>query len=122
MTAYYGAGTWHVDFSRAPSDTDRTEEDSRTMWGNTLGWNIMPGADTWSAKEYKGKIATGDMVRGFDLFGFQNPPPRDNDGDGDDDVDDDGDGDEDDDGDGRDDDDGDDDDSDENRIFGLLGW
>ncbi len=123
VTAYYGAGTWHVDFSRAPSDTDGTEEDSRTTWGNTLGWNIMPGADTWSAKEYKGKIATGDMVCAFDLFGFQNPPPRDNDGDGDDDVDDDGDGDEDDDGDGRDDDDdGDDDDSDENRIFGLLGW
>ncbi|MBA2361086.1 MAG: hypothetical protein H0V79_09185 [Actinobacteria bacterium] len=123
VTGWYGAGTWHVDFSRPPSDTDGTAEDSRTTWGNTLGWNIMPGADTWSAKEYKGKIASGDMLRGFDVFGFETQPPRDGDGDGDDDVDDDGDGDEDDDGDGHDDDgDGDHDDSDENRIFNLLGW
>jgi hypothetical protein len=123
VTGWYGAGTWHVDFSRPPSNTDGIAEDSRTTWGNTLGWNIMPGADTWSSKEYKGTIATGDMLRGFDTFTFEQRPPRDSDGDGDDDVDDDGDGDEDDDGDGRDDDDdGDLDDSDENRIKGLLGW
>jgi hypothetical protein len=28
----------------------------------------MPGADTWSAKEYKGKIVAADMIRGFDTF------------------------------------------------------
>jgi len=123
VTGHYGAGVWHLDFSRPPSNTDGIEEDPRTTWGNTLGWNIMPGADTWSAKEYKGKIAAGDMLRGFDTYGFHAPPPRDGDGDGDEDVDDDGDGDEDDDGDGRDDDrDGDLDDSDEYRIFGLIGW
>jgi hypothetical protein len=30
----------------------------------------MPGAETWSAKEYKGFIYAGDMVRGFDVYGF----------------------------------------------------
>ncbi len=66
--AWYGAGTWTVDFSAAPSNTDGTSEASETTWGNTLGWNIQPGADTWSAKEYKGHIFTGDMIRGFDVF------------------------------------------------------
>ena len=28
----------------------------------------MPGAETWSAKEYKGYVYTGDMARGFDVF------------------------------------------------------
>ena len=28
----------------------------------------MPGAETWSAKEYKGYVYTGDMTRGFDVF------------------------------------------------------
>ncbi len=65
---WYGAGTWHVDFSSAPSNTDGTAEDPQTTWGNTQGWNIQPGAETWSAKEYKGHIYTGDMVRGFDVF------------------------------------------------------
>ena len=32
----------------------------------------MPGAETWSAKEYKGFIYTGDMTRGFDVFSFTN--------------------------------------------------
>ena len=32
----------------------------------------MPGAETWSAKEYKGYIYTGDMARGFDVYGFTN--------------------------------------------------
>ena len=30
----------------------------------------MPGAETWSAKEYKGHIYTGDMTRGMDVFAF----------------------------------------------------
>jgi hypothetical protein len=68
VTAHYGAGVWRVDFGGAPSSTDGTVEDSRTSWGNTLGWNVMPGADTWSAKEYKGFVYTGDMGRGFDVY------------------------------------------------------
>jgi hypothetical protein len=53
----------------------------------------MPGADTWSFKEYKGKMAAGDMLRGFDTYAFQRYPDRDGDNDGDEDADDDGDGD-----------------------------
>jgi hypothetical protein len=68
VTAHYGAGTWHVDFSQASSSTDGVREDPRSTWGNALGWNVMPGADTWSAKEYKGYVYTGDMTRGFDVF------------------------------------------------------
>jgi len=30
----------------------------------------MPGAETWSAKEYKGYIYAGDMTRGFDVYRF----------------------------------------------------
>jgi hypothetical protein len=67
-TAWYGAGVWRVDFSGPPSNTDGIAEDPRTTWGNTLGWNIMPGADTWSGKEYKGHIFAGDMLRGFDVY------------------------------------------------------
>ncbi|MDQ3778507.1 MAG: hypothetical protein M3310_06560 [Actinomycetota bacterium] len=70
VTAHYGAGVWHVDFGGAPSSTGGTLEDARTTWGNTLGWNVMPGAETWSAKEYKGFIYTGDMGRGFDVYSF----------------------------------------------------
>jgi hypothetical protein len=69
-TAHYGAGVWHIDFSRPPTSSDGTAEDPQTTWGNTLGWNVMPGADTWSAKEYKGFIYTGDMGRGFDVYRF----------------------------------------------------
>jgi hypothetical protein len=68
VTAHYGAGTWWVDFSGPSSSTDGIREDSRSTWGNTLGWNVMPGAETWSAKEYKGYVYTGDMTRGFDVF------------------------------------------------------
>jgi hypothetical protein len=68
VTAHYGAGTWHVDFSGPSSSTDGVAEDPRSTWGNTLGWNVMPGAETWSAKEYKGYVYTGDMTRGFDVF------------------------------------------------------
>ena len=70
VTAHYGAGTWWVDFSGPSSSTDGIREDSRSTWGNTLGWNVMPGAETWSAKEYKGFVYTGDMTRGFDVFSF----------------------------------------------------
>ena len=69
--AWYGAGVWLIDFSGRPSDADGVKEDPRTTWGNTLGWNVMPGADTWSAKEYKGHVFAGDMLRGFDVYGFQ---------------------------------------------------
>jgi hypothetical protein len=68
VAGHYGAGTWWVDFSKASSSTDGIAEDSRSTWGNTLGWNVMPGAETWSAKEYKGHVYTGDMTRGFDVF------------------------------------------------------
>jgi hypothetical protein len=68
VTAWYGAGTWWVDFSRPPSALDGVVEDPRSTWGNTVGWNVMPGAETWSAKEYKGHVYTGDMLRGFDVF------------------------------------------------------
>ena len=68
VTGHYGAGTWHVDFSGPSSSTDGVAEDTRSTWGNTLGWNVMPGAETWSAKEYKGFVYTGDMARGFDVF------------------------------------------------------
>lgn len=70
VTAHYGAGVWRVDFGSGPSSTDGTVEDPRTTWGNTLGWNVMPGAETWSAKEYKGFVYTGDMGRGFDVYSF----------------------------------------------------
>jgi hypothetical protein len=68
VTAWYGGGVWRVDFSGRPSSTDGIAEDSRTTWGNTLGWNVMPGADAWSAKEYKGHVYAGDMLRGFDVY------------------------------------------------------
>jgi hypothetical protein len=68
VTAWYGGGVWWVDFSGTPSSTDGFTEDSRTTWGNTLGWSVMPGADTWSAKEYKGHVYAGDMLRGFDVY------------------------------------------------------
>jgi hypothetical protein len=70
VAAHYGAGVWHIDFSGPPSSADGIAEEPRTTWGNTLGWSVMPGADTWSAKEYKGFVYTGDMGRGFDVYGF----------------------------------------------------
>lgn len=70
VTAHYGAGVWWIDLTAKASSTDGIAEDARSTWGNTLGWNVMPGADTWSAKEYKGFIYAGDMGRGFDVYGF----------------------------------------------------
>ncbi len=69
-SAHYGAGTWHLDISGPASSTDGIVEDPRTTWGNTLGWIVMPGADTWASKEYKGHVYATDMVRGFDVFRF----------------------------------------------------
>lgn len=70
VAGHYGAGVWWVDFSSAPDPSDGIAEDQFTDWGNTLGWNVMPGAEVWSAKEYKGFIYAGDMVRGFDVYSF----------------------------------------------------
>ena len=70
VTGHYGAGTWWLDFSGPSRSDDGVAEDARSTWGNTLGWNVMPGAETWSAKEYKGYIYTGDMTRGMDVFSF----------------------------------------------------
>jgi hypothetical protein len=71
VSAHYGAGVWHIDFSKAPSSSDGIAESPFTTWGNTLGWNVMPGAETWSAKEYKGHVYAGDMSRGFDVYTFR---------------------------------------------------
>jgi hypothetical protein len=70
VSAHYGAGTWWIDVSGPSSNADGVNEDPRSTWGNTNGWIVMPGADTWSSKEYKGHIFTGDMVRGMDVFSF----------------------------------------------------
>ena len=70
VTAHYGAGVWWVDFGSASSSTDGIAEHDMSDWGNTRGWNVMPGAETWSAKEYKGHIFAGDMGRGFDVYAF----------------------------------------------------
>ncbi|HEU0248885.1 MAG TPA: post-COAP-1 domain-containing protein [Gaiellaceae bacterium] len=70
VSAHYGAGVWHIDFSGPSSGLDGIAEDPQSTWGNTRGWNVMPGAETWSAKEYKGFIYTGDMGRGFDVYSF----------------------------------------------------
>ena len=70
VSAHYGAGVWHIDFGSASSSADGIAEDPQSTWGNTLGWNVMPGAETWSAKEYKGFIYAGDMSRGFDVYRF----------------------------------------------------
>lgn len=70
VSAHYGAGVWHIDFGSASSSLDGIAEDPQSTWGNTRGWNVMPGAETWSAKEYKGFIYAGDMSRGFDVYSF----------------------------------------------------
>jgi hypothetical protein len=70
VAGHYGAGVWWIDFGSASSDADGVAEHPMSDWGNTLGWNVMPGAETWSAKEYKGHIYAGDMTRGFDVYAF----------------------------------------------------
>ncbi len=69
-SAHYGAGIWWLDISSAASSLDGTAEDARSTWANTLGWSVMPGAETWSAKEYKGFVYAGDMSRGLDVYRF----------------------------------------------------
>lgn len=66
---------WHL-VRRFLPPTERHSRRTRARRGATR-WagTSSRGADTWSSKEYKGKIATGDMTRGFDTFAFQNPPP-----------------------------------------------
>ncbi len=51
-----------------PSNRDGVRESGQTTWGNARGWSVVPGAETWSAKEGKGHVYTGDMTRGFDVF------------------------------------------------------
>ena len=74
MMGWYGAGVWYLDFSGPSRDDDGVAEEGSppSTWGNTLGWNVMPGAETWSAKEYEGFIYAGDMTRGFDIYGCGN--------------------------------------------------
>ncbi|MBA3311020.1 MAG: DUF11 domain-containing protein, partial [Nocardioidaceae bacterium] len=74
--AWYGAGVWYLQFRTKSSNADGQKEDPRSTWGNTLGWNIQPGADTWSAKEYKGYIYAGDILRGFDVYACNNERQR----------------------------------------------
>lgn len=71
--AWYGAGVWYINFRNPSSNSDGTKEDGRSTWGNTRGWNVQPGADMWSAKEYKGFIYAGDIARGFDVYGCATP-------------------------------------------------
>lgn len=53
----------------------------RTTWGRTLGFAIMPGADTWASKSpgvrRDGRlfIYTDDMTRGMDVFEYSGPLP-----------------------------------------------
>lgn len=72
VTAHYGAGTWWLSFAGPTDPNNEINENPFTQWGNTKGFNVMAGADTWSSKEYKGFIFTGDMARGMDVFGFAN--------------------------------------------------
>ncbi len=51
-----------------PSNRDGVRESGQTTWGNARGWSVVPAAETWSAKEGKGHVYTGDMTRGFDVF------------------------------------------------------
>ncbi len=71
-TAFYGAGVHFMDFTRrTPADSAggvTITEHPATTWGITLGYNVQLGADAWSAKEYKGHIYAGDIVRGFDAY------------------------------------------------------
>lgn len=86
--AWYGAGVWWLDMS-GPTDHEEesTPEEPRSTWGNTLGWNVMPGSEMWSGKTYKPVVEGadptvqaegdstmyiygGDIVRGFDIYRF----------------------------------------------------
>ena len=68
---WYGAGVWRLNFwgpTKPGIPGTDIEEESRSTWGNTMGWNVQPGSEAWSGKEYKGFIYAGDMLRGFDVY------------------------------------------------------
>lgn len=84
---WYTAGSWLVDMSGPPGegelDNSAAKPGQKTTWGRTLGFAIMPGADTWATKS-PGVTPDGrlflyadDIVRGLDVFEFTGalPPP-----------------------------------------------
>lgn len=87
VTGWYTGGTWVVDMSGPSGDEEFDNSDvnpgQRTTWGRTLGFAIMPGADTWASKspgltaDGRMFIYTNDMVRGMDVFEYTGslPPP-----------------------------------------------
>lgn len=83
---WYSAGTWVVDLSGPPGageiDNSAVHPGQKTTWGRTLGFAIMPGADTWAAKSPgltpQGRlfIFTDDITRGMDVFEFVGALPE----------------------------------------------
>ena len=71
VAAWHGGGLSIVDFAGLPrpSSVDGVDESPLSTYGNTLGWNVAPGAAALAAKEYKGFVYTADMRRGFDAYG-----------------------------------------------------
>ncbi len=88
VIAWYAAGSWVVDMAGPPGDGELDNSAAKpgqtTTWGRTLGYAVMPGADTWAAKAPGitpgGQLFfyTDDMVRGMDVFEFVGalPPPN----------------------------------------------
>ena len=77
VMGWYGAGVWFVHFgipTTRPTGYHGVQEEPRSNWGNTIGWNVQVGSEVWSAKEYKGYIYAGDMLRGFDVYRFTTNP------------------------------------------------
>jgi hypothetical protein len=72
--AWYGAGVWTIDFSGQSSSTDGVRDDGRRTWGNTLCWSFMPGADTLSAKGYKGAIYAATCSEGSTSIASRTAP------------------------------------------------
>lgn len=85
VIGWYSGGTWVVDLASPPSadeiDNSAVNPGQTTTWGRTLGFVVMPGADTWAAKSpgvsADGRLFmyTDDMVRGMDVFEFIGPLP-----------------------------------------------
>jgi hypothetical protein len=63
-------------------DNSAARPGQKTTWGTTLGWAVMPGANTWASKspgfDNNGRLFmfTDDMVRGMDVFEFTGTLPR----------------------------------------------
>lgn len=88
VTAWYSAGSWVIDLSGPAGpgelDNDAAIPGQKTTWGQTLGYAIVPGADTWATKS-PGFTSDGrlfmyatDLVRGgLDVFEYIGalPPP-----------------------------------------------